>query len=295
MLSYALVTAAVLMFGAQFWFNERYGKESGNGMGATFLFSLIGGIIGVIALMLINGPRLEATPFTLLIATLSALNSIAYTFCSLKAFARVNLSLYSLFAMLGGMLLPFLQGILFYEEPITLAKGFCVLFIVASLLLGISKSERKGGAIYLTGVFVLNGMSGVLTKIFQASPLDKASDAMYSVWGAAIRTLIAGAVILMMLLIGRKSPKDTFSVPKPTAKALLYASGCGALNNLANFLLLLALAVLPTSVQYPFVTGGVMIGSTVISACTGSKPSKKEILAVALAFVGILALVWIPI
>ena len=51
--------------------------------------------------------------------------------------------------------------------------------------------------------------------------------------------------------------------------------------------------VLPASVQYPFVTGGTMIVSTVISFLLGQKPSKREIFAIALSFLGILALVFI--
>ena len=54
-------------------------------------------------------------------------------------------------------------------------------------------------------------------------------------------------------------------------------------------------AVLPASVQYPFVTGGVMIVSTIISAITGKAPSKRELLALTLSFLGIMALVLIPV
>ena len=293
---YGVVTVAVIMFGAQFLFNSKYERECGNGIGATFLFSFIGGGIGVISLMIINGISISATPFTLIIASLSALNSILYTFCSLKAFERINLSLYSLFAMLGGMMLPFIQGIVFYDEPITIAKAVCVIFVIAALSLCTVKSDRKGGTIYYIGVFVLNGMSGVMAKIFQSSHLPKTSNAMYSVWGALIHVMISGSVLLIMLIASKASKKDKNKVilKKPSGKAVLFASSCGILNNLANFLLLIALAVLPSSVQYPFVTGGVMIVSTVFSFFTGSRPSKKEILSVCLSFIGIMALVLIP-
>ncbi|MBO5415526.1 MAG: hypothetical protein J6A83_02705 [Clostridia bacterium] len=40
---------------------------------------------------------------------------------------------------------------------------------------------------------------------------------------------------------------------------------------------------------------GVIIASTVIAALTGQNPTKKEILAVCLSFIGVLALVLIPI
>jgi len=62
----------------------------------------------------------------------------------------------------------------------------------------------------------------------------------------------------------------------------------------ANYLLLLSLAQLPASVQYPMVTGGVMIVSTVIALFTHKKPGKRELFSVLFAFAGILAVTLIP-
>ena len=80
-------------------------------------------------------------------------------------------------------------------------------------------------------------------------------------------------------------------LPEITLRPALDMAAYGAVNRVANFLLLLSLAHLPASAQYPFVTGGVMIVSTLISFFTPQKPSKKELLAVALAFAGIILLV----
>ena len=295
MLDYALVTVATLMFGVQFLFNNLYQRESGNGIGATMNFSFVGGIIGILSLTLINGFTFSITPFTLIMAVLSALLSITYTFCSLKAFEKINLSLYSLFAMLGGMILPFFQGVLFYDEPVTLAKAICIVFVIAALVICTTKSNKKGGFIYYFGVFVLNGMSGVYSKIFESSSFEKTSAAMYSIWSAVIKVLISAIVILVLIILDRtgRNAKPMISFPRP--KALLYCSGHGILSAIANFILLISLASLPASAQYPFITGGVIIASTVISAIMGSKPSKKEIISVILSFVGLLALVFIPI
>ena len=52
--------------------------------------------------------------------------------------------------------------------------------------------------------------------------------------------------------------------------------------------------VITASVQYPFVTGGTMIVSTVIALCCGQRPSKCEILSVILSFAGILVPVLVP-
>ena len=67
-------------------------------------------------------------------------------------------------------------------------------------------------------------------------------------------------------------------------------AGTGILNHLANWLVLVALFTLPVSVQYPFITGGTIIVSTIISLFTDKKPSKREVISVVLAFIGILPL-----
>jgi len=281
---YSILTASVILFGIQFLLNERYQKISGSGLGASMLFTLTSSLAGMVCLFLINGPILSCTPFTLLIASAAAVSALLYTFFSLRAFARVNLSLYSLFAMLGGMMLPFLAGILFYNEPFTLGKGICVVLIIAALALTVKRGGGSSGWLYCAGVFVLNGMSGVLSKIYQDAPYPKVSSAAYSIWIAIISALISGIVLI---IVHRQ-------LNRPDPRGVAYAVGCGALNKVANYMLLVALAVLPASLQYPFVTGGVMVVTTLLAYLTPQKPSRRELVSVALSSLGILALVLIP-
>ena len=279
---YGLITVSVILFGITFFFNDRYQKESGSGMGATFIFSLVNSLAGLFCLLVTSGFRLDFTPFTLVMAVLTAMNAIGYTFCSLKAFEHINLSLYSIFAMLGGMLLPFVVGIMFYDESLTVGKSIALILIAAALAFTVKRGEKKNGTVYYVGVFVLNGMSGVLAKIFQSAPYEKTDAASYSIWSALVCAVISAFVLLAI----RKSVK------KPSAKAIALSSGFGAINKIANYMLLIALAVLPASVQYPFVTGGTMIVSTAIALISRQKPSWKELVSVGLSFVGVLILVF---
>ncbi len=288
--NYLLLTLSVTMFGVQFYLNNRYQREAGTGAPSVFMFNLISAGVGVICLCIINGFDLSITLFSFLIATLAALNSVACNICTLKSLQKVNLSLYSLFSMLGGMLLPFVVGMIFYKEPMTLAKGVCIAIIFAALLITVDfKKKASGGEIFYIGVFFFNGMSGVFSKIhtdaINKGEIATASSAGYSLW----ISIISVAVSLIALLCLSKKVK------KPTPRALLFGAGGGALNRIANFILLIALAALPATVQYPFVTGGVIIVSTIISALTKQKPSVRELCAVALSFIGILLLVIIPI
>ncbi len=282
---YGFVMLAVLMFGAQFYLNDKYQKENGTDAGAAFTFNFIGALVGGACLAFISGFDFSLTPFAFLMALFAAVNAVLFGICSLKALEKVNLSVYSLFSMLGGMILPFVSGIAFYGEPMTLAKGICIALIVTALLFTVDWKEKSGGGIYYVGVFISNGMSGVLSKIYEASELPKISSAGYSLWTAAVSAVLCAVALV---IVGKK-------VKKPNFRAVLFSAGGGVLNRIANLILLIALAVLPASAQYPLVTGGVMIVSTAISALSKQKPSKKTLFSLALSCVGIIALVTIPI
>ena len=282
--SYGLLTASTVMFGFMFFFNDVFRKHYGGGLKATLMMSLGGGVFGLIALAVINGLRFEFTLFALIMAVIAGINNLLFSFCSLKALGKINLSLYSLFSMLGGMTLPFLSGILFHGEGMTVGKAVCFAIIAAALCLTVEKGEGNRGTIYYIGLFVCNGMGGVMSKAYQALPFEKISSAGYSVLCALVT--IAFSAGLLWVLPGKTK--------KVNMACILAMAGHGVLGRVGNWLLLVALVNLPASAQYPFVTGGTMIVSTVISLFGKNKPNKKEIAAVFLAFIGILFLVFLP-
>ncbi len=283
MIYYGILLAAVTMFSFQFLFNGIFEKEYGNGLRAMFVFSAGSSLVGFIILFAINGFRFEFTWFSLFMAFFAALDSIGYTYFSLKALGRINLSLYSMFSMLGGMILPSVVGILFYNEELTVGKGICYALLMLALLLSSKKGGKKSGYVYYMGVFMLNGLSGVLSTIFQNAPYEKTSAAGYSM-------LIALTALVICLLF---LPFVKGNGEKLTKKAVVSMGGYGVLCRVGNYLLLIALAHLPASAQYPFVTGGVMIISTIISLFTPDKPSKREITGVAISFAALIILMFV--
>lgn len=285
---YFLILLSVLMFGGCFALNDIYQKECGNSLKASMQFTFIGSIASLFVLFFINGFKLEFTLFTLIMALLSAINGFIFTFCSFKALGSINLSLYSLFSMLGGMALPFVQGVLFYKEQITLSKILCFIFITVALALTVKKDKKAKGTVYYIGIFILNGMSGVLSKIFASAPFEKTSAASYTNYISLCSIVISGLVLLLFYC--KKEEKTNFSVSGITISSL-----SGITNKIANFILVIALAYVDASVQYPMVTGGVIIVSTVICFFGKNKPSKREIVSVILAFIGLLILFAIPV
>lgn len=284
---YFVVILSVMMFGGCFALNDAYRKLRSSSLASSMESAFMGSLAGLAVLLVISGFDFQATPFTLYLALLAALSGIAFTFCSFRALESANLSLYSLFSMLGGMVLPFFQGIFFYSEEITVSKIVCVVFVCLALALTVSRDKTKKGTIYYVGVFVLNGMAGVLSKIFTSAPFEKTSAQWYSIWIAVFTAAVSG---VLWLIFFRKKSK-----PQYTWKAFSLGALNGAINRIANFLLVIALVHLDASVQYPMVTGGVIIVSTLVCFFGDNKPTKKEILPVVLSFVGMLALFLIRI
>lgn len=282
---YIVIILAVVMFGGCFALNDAYRKLRTSSVSSSMESSFVGALAGLVVLLAISGFDVQATPFTCCVALLSALCGIGFMFCSLKALDSVNLSLYSLFSMLGGMVLPFFQGIIFYGEKITVAKIVCIAFICIALGFTVSPDKTRSNTAFYVGVFVLNGMSGMLSKIYASAPFEKTNAEWYSIWSAVFTAAISGA---LWLLLSKKERGYTW-------KAFGIGALNGAINRFANFLLVIALLHVEASVQYPLVTGGVIIASTIICYFGKIKPSPKEILSVIFAFLGMLALFLIKI
>jgi len=287
--NYGLVALSVIVFGFNFACTDKVRQYCGSGLGVTFFTTVVGSSFSALMLFFMNSCHFEFSPIAMIVAILSGINGILFTFCSYKSLDVINLSLYSLFSMLGGMVLPFIVGIIFFEEKLTVAKTVCIVIIFAALAVVVEKGgkQNKKGYIFYAGVFTLNGMSGVLTTVFKRLDGDNVTSTGYSLL-CAISGAVLAAIFLPFFMKDVKQIKSPF---KAVGVTLL----SGFSNKIANLILTIALAVLPSSVQYPMVTGGVIIVSTVIAFFSQKKPTKREYISVALAFVGIMALVLIPI
>ena len=297
---YALIMLSVIMFGGNFALKDVCRRQRGGGLKVTLEFTLIGAVAGLIVLVAINGFSLECTWFSLALAAVAALNSLAFSFCSFRALGTINLSVYSLFSMLGGMLLPFFHGIFFFHEEFTVSKAVCLAFICAALFLTLKKGEtQKSGRIYYLLVFVFNGMSGVLSKIFAAAPTEwktMASGELVSAAGYSILRALVSLVLTstLLLTIFRGKPYEKEQTKRGVMIGIVICLFSGPVNRVANWILQLALEFVETSVQYPMVTGGTMVVTTIIAFFTKSRPTVRQVISILLAVLGLTVLFVLP-
>ena len=169
----AMIVFATFLFSIQFVFNDVYQRGEGANVVTAMLFSGMTGIAGVIMLVLTNGDALQYSLFSMLLALLSAAKNVLSAYLSIMVLSKANLSVYSLYSMLGGMLLPFAYAIMFCGEPLTWQKCVCTVLVMGALLLGLRGKEnaaeekrQQGSPLpWYLGVFVMNGLSGVFSTI----------------------------------------------------------------------------------------------------------------------------------
>ena len=279
MTSYILLSISVILFSSQFVFNQVFEREEGSSFGSSMLFSLYSSVFGFAVLFVISGFRLNFSMVSLLYAVLYAAVSIAYSVASVKSFGTVNRSAYSIFAMLGGMLLPSVCGIVLFNEELTFFKLLCYVAVAGALIATIDFKAGNGGAGWYLGVFVRNGLVGGISVLHQksVSAVDSFSFlCLARIAAVAGSLLICGLKKQPLKRIGRKSLWCT----------LLFA----AVNGIGNLFVLMSLRHLPASVQYPVVTGGVMIASLLIDVIKREKLSVKNVVGTAVAFAASLML-----
>ena len=271
---YLILILAALLFAVQFLFNQQYRRLKGEGLDATMTFSLYTSAISFVILFALGRFQLHITWFSLLIAVLYAAVCLLSSYAGLKAFGTANLSVYSIFMMLGGMLLPFAYGILFANEALSFAKALSILLICAAVGCSFEKgAEGKNAYRFYAAIFILNGLVGVLSKIH----LSVAALAVDSYSFMATIQLALLAMCLLYCLMTRQG------IPKPSGKLYLCLSGYAVCNGIGNLFCQIALTSLPASVQYPIITGGVMVFSTLISLARREPIGRKTYLAAALA------------
>lgn len=283
MTNYLLILLADLLFASQFLMTKLYSSRNPQSALSSFAFSFGSEFVILLYMAAFSRFAIVFTPFSLVMAAITAVIMISASYCSIAALQYINLSLYSVFLMLGGMLLPSVFGIIWADEPLTLGKVVCLTLIVGSMVLGIEKNttNKKGAAKYYILCFLLNGLNGVVAKIHTMYPQWNTSSNNFIVLTSLCVCVLTGVV----LLVNHRQAMPRFK----DVKNLGCMAGYAVVHGVAQFLSLLTLERLPVSVQQPMVTGGVLGFSFLISVLMKEKQSKKSVISFILAVLAILA------
>lgn len=279
--------AATVLFGLQFFFNKLYQKGEGCGLSAAMMFTFLNSVACAVVMFCLNKFHFEFSLFSLAVAFICAINNLLYSYSAVNALGKADLSTFSIFAMLGGMVLPFIGGIVFWNEKFTPVKLICCILIALALFIGSPRGKSDRSAIkYYAAVFIFNGMSGIISKIHQ-SGAEHVSSEGYMILSSASAALLSGIMLCIIFVV--RGQKPSLKRPLPSISG---AAAYGLISGLGNLFLLIALGHIETSVQYPLVTGGTIVVSAIISLFSKEKPTPRSLIAVGISFAATLVLIF---
>ena len=228
---YLFLIGATLLYSVQFVFLKYFQKIRGTGLAASMAFSACSAAVLFAVLFCANGLRIAFSPFSLGVAALYAAAMIGMNAAGIKSLGYVSLSLYTLFSMLGGMLLPVLYGVC-TGETMTWLKGAGAVLIVFALLIAVRETGKPGpiGAACCAGVFLLNGCFGIFTKWHQSSPLAVPTLDFLLLYSA----LTVAASALLLPAIAAYGRRKTWRLPPSAAAAESAEKLCDEPENAQN-------------------------------------------------------------
>ena len=270
-MAYILLLLAVICFAAQFAFTKLYEGAVRQSITTSLVMLAVTSALGFLLFFAVSGFRIQFSPTSTLWALALAVVMIPYYMLGIKVLSLGSLAIYSMFMMLGGMLVPFFYGVLFLKEPVTLGKVLGTLLLAICIILqavlpaAAADNQNKGnrGIFFLLCIviFFINGFTGVIAKAHEISAAPVAE--------ASFTSLSCGFTALLsfgMLLLPVKESKAAAFKAALTKKPLIFMTALGASAYTGSFLHLMAAETVPASVQFPLVSGGVIILSALVSA-----------------------------
>ncbi|MBE7100850.1 MAG: hypothetical protein E7364_04495 [Clostridiales bacterium] len=301
---YGLLVIAVVLFSVQFVFTKLYQKQRGNGFAVAMISNIIVCIGTIPFFLFLNGGKVEFKGFSLLLSSAFALCGILCSFAGLKVLAAANLSVYSMFLMLGGMLIPLVYG-MFVGEKLTLLKAGAILLVIAALALTLKKEKKaKRISVYVIigylVIFLTNGLVSVWTFVHQKSQFDTVSAPGFLLLAEMVRlsvsSIMLGGYAIYRYINNKSSKTDpaavaTITVDKKTLLiswllSIVVMLGYAMVNGTAQLLTTYTAAHLEAGVQSTIVTGGCIFLSAVMGLFFREKITQKTIFSLLLALSG---------
>lgn len=298
--NYVMVAGAAVCVAGQFVFMKTYQTKVGSTSVLNFAFSAAAAVLSCLLFLCVGAFDIHVSAFTVYMALGMSFACTLNSVLGIFAVSYGKLSVFTMSMMLGGMLLPFLYGLLFLNEPVTAWRIVgCILLVAALVYTSLAGNpEGKKNRLVFYGlcalVFVSNGAVSIISKCHQIGA--QASGTIdYCVMTYAFMFGFSALALAVCLLLRRRKRSAPALLQSGAAEAAPVPAGEGAEDvpaaNKKRLLGLLSVAAyavisgagyllqlygavdLPASVLYPIVTGG----SIVLTAVFGRVFFKERI------------------
>ena len=243
---------SALFLAADFCINKIYQRKNGTSPSAGFIFNAFLGLFTAIIFLAANGFKLTVTPFSAVMALLMGGVVMGYNLVGFRLLKSGSLALYTLFLMTGGMVIPYVYGLVCLDEPFSILRTAALVLILFGVAVANNSGEKANikQLIMCLLVFLLNGASSIVTKVHQIElNFETVSATEFVILTGFAKFIVAGILYLFS-----KKEVVLSKANVLTSAAIIFASA--AASGVAYLLLLLGAAALPATVMYPFISGG---------------------------------------
>lgn len=280
-----LITAAILL-AVDFSVQNVYGRLKGVSPKSMLGFNCLLGLFTVLIFYSANGFSFVFTLYSFAMAAIMNTLVFCYRIIGFHLMKKGNMASYTMFLMAGGMIVPYIWGILFLDEKVSVFGMIALIFVLCGIVLSnsCSKKEILNNFLMCFAVFFLNGFVSVVSKLHQIQEnFATVSAEEFVILGAMFNFVFSG----FLYMFWKKDETLKHSGKNILAAVTIIASA--AVGGLSYFLQLRGAESLPATMLYPFVSGGSIVFSAAASAAIfKEKFSAKRVVGVIICFVGTL-------
>lgn len=316
MLSYIYAFCAVVCIGLQFACTKFYQKVNGATILKSLLFTLLSGLVLFMLFISVNKFKIEISVFSIFMALAMALISILTGILSISVMSLGKVSLFTTFMMLGGMVLPFIYGVIFLAEKVSVFSMVGLGVLIVSLVLPVTDKidvkKLKKLILCCILVFVLNGCCSIISKAHQIN-INAIPTIDYLIFNYLFTFVVSGLLIISLTLYKKILKRNR----SHQINLCDLNSGCSSIQKVKNlkiryiftimfiiilyalfsgggYILQLFSAIsLPATVLYPIITGGtVFLGGIIGRIIFKESITKKSFFSMCLALVSAILFVF---
>ena len=293
-MDYFILFFAVLCIAVQFGVNKIYQKNFARGLKDMIFFPLTCGVVNAVFFTLLSfilyGKPPEFSAFSCVMSAVLAVVGTLSALAGILVMKYGKMSVYSVFMMLGGMILPYFYGLIFLNETISAARIAGLIILICALPFSAAGPQEKNSGAKKTPlkfyyalcvlIFLLNGTTSIISKThsINISAVPAANFIVYvNLWSSAVNG--AAYFILSRRMKSIKNPADSQGLQdikdagrtesteseskrfRAVLTVIVYAvvSGAGFLFQL------IPAKTVPAVALYPIVTGGSIVLSAVLA------------------------------
>ncbi len=280
MRDFLLLILADLLLAGNFAVTKGYQKREGVSAEKGLKFNVAFGFFSALLMTVLQGFRVELSLYSAAMALGFAALIVSYTLIGFRIMEHGTMALYTVFLMTGGMVVPYLWGLIFLGEPFTLLRTAGLAVIIAAVVISNSANAKfdPRQLVWCCLVFVINGFTSVVSKEHQISVAPVSTMSFVCLCGMA--RFVISLIALLFVKKGRVALKME-------GKSALFTLGSALFSGFSSILQLTGAKSLPATVLYPIVTGG----SIIFIALAGrllfrEKLSRRARIGIALCFLG---------